>query len=116
MTKKNTRTYLNPSLALTFLIVAVTGVLMLFHLGGGGIRSLHEWMSIVFLIVSAVHLVLNWKFLWACLRRGPVIVSMVVILILSVFLILGGNNREGRHMQGQSGAGHGRYSSLSLGE
>lgn len=56
MTGKNTRTNLNPSLALTFLIVAVTGVLMLSHIGGGRIHPLHEWMSVVFLSLCVIGL------------------------------------------------------------
>ena len=110
MTKKNTRIYINPALVLTFLIVSITGVLLLFHVGGGGIKNLHEWMSIAFLAVSIVHLFLNWKSLLACLKRVPVIISLVVVLILSAFLMFGGNNSNRRHLGGHSGAGQGRYS------
>ena len=59
MTRKDIKTKLNPALALTFLIVGVTGVLLLFHIQGGGSKFLHEWMSVGFLILCVVHMIIN---------------------------------------------------------
>lgn len=112
MTRKNTRIYLNPSLALTFLIVALTGVMMLFHIRGGGIHSLHEWMSIAFLILCIIHLFLNWKLLWTCLVHGPIAWPLVVVFVLSAVLLLFGGGEKGRSAQGRGGSGHAGYQEL----
>jgi len=100
MDHKNIKINLNPVLALTFMAVGVTGLLLFFHLGSRGIKNLHEWMSIVFLAVSILHLVLNWKPFLAFLKHRPVVVSIVLVTLLSGLLLLtapkdGGRGRHG---------------------
>ena len=109
MTKKNIRTHLLPALTLTFFIVALTGIMMMFHLEIGGIKPLHEWMSVVFLILCIIHLVINWKIFLVHLKKGPAIVSLILICILSLLLLAGGggHDRGGRH--GHYGTGRGTY-------
>lgn len=113
MTKKTIRTNLLPALTLTFFIVALTGIMMMFHLGIGGIKPLHEWMSVIFLILCIVHLSLNWKIFMVHLKKGPVIVSLILICILSILLLAsgGGRDRGGRH--GHFGGGRGIYSNYN---
>jgi len=106
MTRKDARTNLNPSLVITFLIVAVTGVMMLFHMGIGGIKHLHEWMSVVFLILGIVHLYLNWNPLRAYLKHGPTTLSLVAVSLLTVLLLFGGNNQHGRGPDGRPESPH----------
>ena len=76
MTKKKSRTNLHPSLMLTFFIVGLTGILLLFHIDIRGIKHLHEWMSVVFLILCIVHLSLNWKAFLIHFNKGPVALSV----------------------------------------
>ncbi|MFH0730414.1 MAG: DUF4405 domain-containing protein [Pseudomonadota bacterium] len=82
MAKKDAKTKLNPSLAITFLIVSVTGIMMLFHAGGRGLKHMHEWMGIVFLIMSIIHLSLNWKSFWANIKHGPIVVPFIAAFLL----------------------------------
>nr|WP_321402121.1 DUF4405 domain-containing protein [uncultured Desulfobacter sp.] len=113
MTKKSIRTNLLPALTLTFFVVALTGIMMMFHLGIGGIKPLHEWMSVVFLILCAIHLVINWKIFVVHLKKGPAIVSIILICVLSLILLTsgGGNGKDGRH--GHYGTGRGIYSNYN---
>ena len=113
MTKKTIRTNLLPALALTFFIVALTGIMMMFHLGVGGIKPLHEWMSVIFLILCIIHLSINWNVFMVHLKKGPAIVSIILICILSILLLArgGGNDRGGRH--GHYGTGRGIYSNYN---
>jgi len=109
MTKKTVRTNLLPALALTFFIVGMTGMMMMFHLGIGGIKLLHEWMSVIFLTLCTVHLIINWKAFLVHLKKGPVIISAIVVCLLSLLLLFtgGGQERGGRH--GHFGQGNGLY-------
>ncbi len=107
MTKKTVRTHLLPALTLTFFIVALTGLMMMFHLGIGGIKHLHKWMSVIFLFLCIIHLVINWKTFLVHLKKGPVIGSIILICILSLLLLTGGgrHDRDGRHGHYNKGNG-----------
>ena len=105
MTGKKIRTTLNPSLILTFIIVGLTGIMMMFHIEAGGIKHLHEWMSIVFLILSVIHLCLNWKILLAYPKKPAVVVSAIGICLLAGLLLMSGGDR-GKGHYGESRSGH----------
>ncbi len=105
MTRKNLRTGLNPSLALTFIIVGLTGIMLMFHIEAGGIKHLHEWMGIVFLILCITHLCLNWKTFLGYLKNRTVLVSAIGICLLSAFLLISTGDR-GKGHYGSSRPGH----------
>lgn len=58
MTAKNFST--TPTIAL-FLIIAITGILLLFHAGGGNVKMIHEWLGIIFVVCGILHAIANWK-------------------------------------------------------
>lgn len=113
MDRKLVRTGLQPALALSFLIVGLTGVLLLLHLDFRGLKHLHQWMSLVFLLCCSVHLFLNWRGLRAHLHNGPVVVSAVGIGLLSLLLLFsaGGKGNDGHHYghDDHFGGGHHRF-------
>ncbi len=106
MTRKDIKTKLNPALGLTFLIVGVTGILLLFHIQGGGIKFLHEWMSVGFLVLCVAHLIINWKAFVAFMKGGPVIASIVAVCLLSGLLLIGGQGHDGRGPNANAGYGY----------
>lgn len=106
MTKKEARAYLNPTLAITFPIVAVTGLMMLFHIGGRWIHPLHDWMSIIFLILGIVHITLNWKPISACLTSRSATLPFAFVFLLSIALLIYGGVNGGPFTHGK-GLGHG---------
>jgi hypothetical protein len=109
MTKTNARTSLHPSLMLTFIIVGLTGILLLFHIDVRGIKHLHEWMSVVFLILCIVHLSLNWKAFLVHFKKGPVALSVIGLGLLSVLLLFGASGGDGHGSHDRSGSGHYRH-------
>lgn len=111
MTPKNARTSLHPSLMLTFIIVGLTGILLIFHIDVRGIKHLHEWMSVVFLILCVVHLSLNWKSFWIHFKKGPIVLSVIGIGLLSILLLFGAGSKDRRDAYDRSGTGH--YSHLN---
>jgi len=70
-----------------FLLIGVTGLLMFFKVRGGLIVIVHEWLSLVFVLVAALHTWLNWGAVRAHLSRarGLVVVgSFAALLVLSL--------------------------------
>lgn len=111
MDRKFVRTGLQRALALSFLIVGLTGVLLL-HLDVRGLKHLHQRMSLVFLLCCSVHLFLNWRGLRAHLQSGPVVASAVGIGLLSLLLLFSadgkGNNGYHNGHDEHFGGGHHR--------
>lgn len=111
MSPKNIRNSLHPCLMLSFIIMGLTGVLMMFHMGFPGIKQLHEWLGVVFLIICVIHLHLNWKVFRAHFKNGPVLLSVIGIGLLSALLLISGGGKNKNGAYGHAGAGHYGHSS-----
>ena len=96
------RSWLSPFTAIAFVAVAITGLLMLFHVRVPGMTLLHELGGLLFVIVSVLHLRLNWRPLVACCRQRKGRVALCVggaTMVLFVFLGFAhdaGHRRHGR--------------------
>ncbi|MGK9120968.1 DUF4405 domain-containing protein [Olivibacter jilunii] len=55
------RKYITPFITLVFLVVALSGLLMLFHLFDGYTEVMHESLGLVFVIFAIFHILVNWK-------------------------------------------------------
>ncbi len=92
------RTWVSPFVAFSFIILSITGILMLLHVKSGGIVGLHEWIGVFFVIVGALHLVLNWPAFLSCFRKKQGAVAVIVVLVISLLLLFGGMfGDKGRH-------------------
>ncbi len=89
--------FLSPFVAMAFAVIAVTGVLLFFHVKNGPVMVLHEWFGWLFVITGTVHLLLNLRPLLAYLRQPTALVSMGVALVLIVLLSVGGARHEREH-------------------
>ncbi|OGW75361.1 MAG: hypothetical protein A2Z72_06990 [Omnitrophica bacterium RBG_13_46_9] len=58
MNKNNMLKIINPLLFASFVIQAVSGVMLL--LGKGGFDELHEYNGVLLIVLAAIHLALNW--------------------------------------------------------
>ena len=82
------REWATPVAAGTFLLSAVTGVLIFFQIDSGLTKFVHEWLSWVLLGAVALHLVANLGAFKRHLvtRRGQVLIgAFALILVLSFF-------------------------------
>ena len=105
-TPSATRNWLSPAAALCFLVVAVTGVLMFFHVRLPAIRFLHELLSLVLVVVGTWHIALNFKRLLIYLATRTAKITLGVgLLICSALVVLGvfHDQHEGRD-RGDRGA------------
>ncbi|MBK5946103.1 hypothetical protein CCR83_06475 [Rhodobacter veldkampii DSM 11550] len=63
------RSWATPLVIGAFLVMAVSGVLMFFHLNTGLMKGIHEWAGLVMVAGGIAHLILNWRPFMAYLRR-----------------------------------------------
>lgn len=91
------RTWLSPFVTVAFAVIAVTGVMLFFHIKNGPIMALHEWFGWLFVIAGSVHLLLNLRPLLAYLKQPAALISLGVGLALVAFLWFGGAQHEQEH-------------------
>jgi hypothetical protein len=90
------RPWITPLVVGTFALIAVTGILMFFHLDTGLNKTAHEWLSWAMVIGVVLHLVLNWGPFVRYLKQTTarwVIGACLLVLALS-FIPLGGASGE----------------------
>lgn len=111
MNQRQHKAWLSPLVAVLYSAVAMSGILMLFHLRGPGIRTLHEWGGILFLFVATIHLVFNWQIFISYMRRKSAVFGAGCgILIVAAMLLVGAQradndnyrSHDNRHLSGYS--------------
>jgi hypothetical protein len=105
--RSSARLWLTPITTVSFLVVMMTGVLMLLHLRDPLVLGIHELTSIVFALSGVLHLVLNWRGLMGIIGQRTGLVALVSALaVCAVLGLLGAfhHPEEGgphRERQGQ---------------
>ena len=90
------KNWVSPFVALSFLIISVTGILMLLHVKSHAVSVLHEWMGLIFVIAGALHLILNWKAFLSCFLEKKSSFAVILVLVLASLLLFGGMFGEQR--------------------
>jgi amino acid transporter len=85
---KLNRNYVTPFISLVFLFVAISGVLMLFHLFDGYTEVLHEILGLFFVLCAVLHIILNWSALKKHFKRGVLLPATIAIVLISALLVL----------------------------
>lgn len=90
------RDWITPLTIGSFLLVAVTGVLMFFHIGSGLNKAAHEWLSWVFLVSIGLHIVMNMQafkkpFLST---KGRLLMAVFALVLGATFIPLSGVEKE----------------------
>jgi len=49
------------STATVFIVIAITGVMLFFHLFESNVKELHEVMGVVFVVAALAHIAANWR-------------------------------------------------------
>lgn len=90
------RKWVTPVTAGAFLLSAVTGVLIFFHVDSGANKFVHEWLSWVLLGGALLHTIANFNGLRAHLsaRLGQTLVGIFVVALVLSFVPLGGGKDE----------------------
>jgi len=92
------RNVVTPYLTFLFVVVAISGLLMLFHILDDYTKEVHELLGAVFVIFSILHVILNWKGLKGHFKKKTFIFSGIIVLFFSVVFVVFGTmnpNHEG---------------------
>lgn len=84
---KPNRNYITPFISLVFLVVGMSGLLMLFHLFDGYTEVVHEMLGVFFIICAIFHIILNWKALKIHFKKGVFIPAALAVTVISVLFI-----------------------------
>lgn len=96
---------LSPFLLTVFAAVAVTGVLLFFHIKNGPIVVIHEWLGMAFVIAGVLHIVLNFRqFLSYCKLARAWIGIVLALVLVGLFALAGLNHHGGPHGRPGEGA------------
>ena len=84
---KDIRSWATPLTIGSFFLTAITGVMMFFKVQYGIITPVHEWLSLVFVIGSILHVKVNWKVFASYFSKIPgrqIIAAFAVIIIVTL--------------------------------
>lgn len=86
------RNWVTPLTAGAFLLSAVTGVLIFFHVETGANKFVHEWLGWVLLVGAALHVLVNFGGLKSHLAtaRGKWVIGVFMLVLAASFIPLGG--------------------------
>jgi hypothetical protein len=87
------REIVTPYLVFIFLAVALSGILMFFHLFDNYTNVVHELLGLTFVLFVALHIIKNWKSIGNYSRKKLFIFPSIAILIISITFIIVGKAR-----------------------
>ncbi len=71
--KISLKSWATPTIIAAFLVSAVTGILIFFHMEAGLIKPVHEWLSWALVAGGLLHTAVNWKSFKNWFSRKPAI-------------------------------------------
>ncbi len=110
------RAWATPLVIGSFLVMAVTGVLMFFHLEIGLMKTVHEWAGLAMVAGGVAHVVLNWRAFTLYFKR-PVASTIVALgaIVLGLSAVLSGGEGGGNPMVAvMGGLGQSRIEQLAV--
>ncbi|NTW88848.1 MAG: DUF4405 domain-containing protein, partial [Desulfobulbaceae bacterium] len=85
--KPTLKSWATPLIIATFIISAVTGVLIFFHQESGLIKPVHEWLSWALVTGGVLHTVANWKSFTNYFSRKAALAIISTGLIITIAAI-----------------------------
>jgi hypothetical protein len=82
------RNFVTPFITIVFLVVALSGLLMFFHIFDGYTEVVHEILGLFFVILTVFHIILNWKALKIHFKKRVFITAAIAVAVISVLLIV----------------------------
>lgn len=85
---KLSRSFITPLITIIFLVVALSGLLMFFHIFDGYTEVVHEILGVIFVVLLVLHVILNWKALKIHFKKRVFILSTIVVAVISILLVI----------------------------
>ncbi|WP_115717282.1 DUF4405 domain-containing protein [Gallaecimonas mangrovi] len=89
------KSWATPLTAGGFVISAVTGVVIFFHINVGLVRPAHEWLSWLMILGVVFHLVINWKGFKGYFKKGLALFIILLSLVLTAASFIPVNSPKG---------------------
>lgn len=88
------RIWATPLVIGAFLISAVTGILMFFHIDIGLVHPAHEWLGWAMVAGVALHLMVNWRGFTRYFTQGAgrAVIALFAALTIGAMLPIGGGD------------------------
>lgn len=81
------RKLVTPVTGLLALVISISGGMLFFHLGEGLVKSAHEWLGLLFVMVMLIHMLSNWHALAHHFRQSIArTAALSVVLVTALFL------------------------------
>lgn len=91
---KINRELVTPFVLFIFLLVALSGISMFFHLFDGYTEVMHEFLGLAFSLFAILHIAVNWKSIVHYSQKRRLILPSGVVLITGITLIFAGRMKE----------------------
>ncbi|WP_018343591.1 DUF4405 domain-containing protein [Cytophaga aurantiaca] len=84
------REIVTPYLVCIFLVVALSGIFMFFHLADDYTNTVHEFLGLGFALFAILHIINNWKSIINYSNNSLLVYPSIAILFISIALIIFG--------------------------
>lgn len=95
MTKLKLRDIATSFTATMFIVMAITGILMFFHILDRYTKNLHEILGLAFVVAVIFHVIFNWKGMKSYFTKK--VFAVASILVLAVALGFIANTKDGKN-------------------
>ncbi|UBM60806.1 DUF4405 domain-containing protein [Marinilongibacter aquaticus] len=85
---KFNRDVVTPYLGAVFIVVALSGILMFFHLLDDYTNVVHEFLGLAFALFAILHIITNWRSVENYAKKKKVFLPGVIILCVSITLVV----------------------------
>lgn len=109
--KSTHKSWISPLLAVTFIAVSLTGILMLFHIRLPGMHPIHKWGGLLFVAAGVVHLLLNWKVFASYFKNSRSVWAASLSVAALIFIVMASPARDNKKNINSSEYGSHSYES-----
>ncbi|MFZ6664205.1 DUF4405 domain-containing protein [Peijinzhouia sedimentorum] len=85
---KFNRDIVTPYLGMVFVVVALSGILMFFHLLDDYTNVVHEFLGLTFAFYAILHIITNWKSFENYGKKRKLFFPSILILFISISLVV----------------------------
>jgi len=73
--------YITAISAALFLVMAVSGLAMFFHVGEDLVKEMHQWLAVAFVAAVALHAYRNWGAMMTSVRRKTIVAPLALAAV-----------------------------------
>lgn len=90
----HTRSWSTPLMIASSSVIALSGLMLFFHLGEGLVKSMHEWLGILFIAAILLHILNHSTSLLRYFREKRALLVMAAVLSLAFTWVASNGSKE----------------------